>query len=407
MFWGKKRRGRKERDQQLEKMMALSQHHLLTAATETANAAQDVTFRLKARLDDSLRQFENTARILNDALFLTEMNGTIQSFNPAAGRMFGRTELVGLNIIDLFQNGDLPLTDSHALWTMAEQSSIWLPNVASPLRGRRPDGVLFWIEPSITRLDWSNGNSSMLVLIRNMDPLVGLADSSRQNRNYKALFDASYDGIMIEQNDRIVAANPAITRLFGYDPAEILNRPVAVLFESSEHAKVEANDDEAHFCVQSLHANGTHMPVVFLATRITWSGRPARLITIKDTSDLPQPEEISARRDNGVDMICCFDLNYRITFANASFLNQYGLTRSEILNRDIRFLMTSIETAQFMNNLDGLTVDSPSSRIQTQEGGLVFDWIDHAVFDDAGNPIEYQRVGRDITAAVAGLIKKP
>ncbi|RYY06271.1 MAG: hypothetical protein EON55_23755 [Alphaproteobacteria bacterium] len=56
-----------------------------------------------------------------------------------------------------------------------------------------------------------------------------------------------------------------------------------------------------------------------------------------------------------------------------------------------------------MANIQGLTVSMPSSRIQIQEGTEMYDWIDHAVFDDDGVAIEFQRVGRDISDVVASL----
>jgi PAS domain S-box-containing protein len=386
--------------------MALSQQNLLTAATATATAAQDLTFRLKSRLDDSIRQFEHTARIMNDALFLTEMDGTVQSYNPAAGRMFGRLDINGLNICELFRNGSETISDASTLWSMAEESSAWLPVSLKPLRGLRPNGALFWIEPSITRLDWSNGTSSMLVIVRNMDPVVGLSESAKINRGYKSAFDGSFDGILIEQHDRIVAANPAAIRLFGYESDEIMNRPVAILFDVSEADRVESNEDHTHFVAQGLHNNGEYISVIFTGTRIMWSGRPARLITIKDTTEMNRSAEIAAaRRDNGVDMICCFDLNYRITFTNASFARHYSMSRSELLNRDIRALMTAVEAEVFINNTEALSVAQPSSRIQIQIGDQLCDWIDHAVFDDEGKPVEFQRVGRDISDVVANLLK--
>jgi PAS domain S-box-containing protein len=128
-------------------------------------------------------------------------------------------------------------------------------------------------------------------------------------------------------------------------------------------------------------------------------------VTIKDTSEMQRLEQIaSTRRDNGVDMICCFDLNYRITFSNTSFAQHYGVSRSELLNRDVRALMTDIEASVFMGNIEGLTPDKPSSRMQIQTGVQLCDWIDHAVFDDDGKPIEFQRVGRDISDVIANLL---
>ncbi|RYF46798.1 MAG: PAS domain-containing protein, partial [Cytophagaceae bacterium] len=178
-FRSSKSKKKKLLELQMQILMRDSQTALLEAATATANAAQDVTTTLRDRLDDSIRQFEHTASILNDALFLTEMSGTIQSCNPAAGRMFGRSDIVGLNIIDLFEKGGERFGEATDLWKLIETDSCWLPSAKPPhLKAIRPDGKTFWIEPKISRLDWSNKSSSMLLIVSNTEPLVGLAESS-------------------------------------------------------------------------------------------------------------------------------------------------------------------------------------------------------------------------------------
>lgn len=409
MFFRKnKSKEKKLLELQLQLVMQESQKALLAAATSTANAAQDVTTTLRDRLDDSLRQFEHTASILNDALFLAEPSGLIQSCNPAAGRMFGRSDIVGLNIIELFTYGDTGLTDATQLWQCVETTSCWLPNAPTPhLLAKRPDGRTFWIEPKISRLDWSDGSTSMLLIVSNTTPLVGLAESARIARQrYQAVFDSAYDGILIEQNDIIVAANPAITRLFGYQPEELLNRPVAVLFDSSDHAKVEANEPRAHFSTNGLHESGRMMSLIFTATQITWGTTPARLITIRNTTDVRKDEDsLRSALDNGMDMIVCFDTNFRMTFTNSAFARHHGVCRTEIIGKDVRDFVSDTDRAAFMENLAKLTPENASVRMQVQGMvGDVLDWIDHAVFDEAGNPIEYQRIGRDITEVVNCLV---
>lgn len=411
MFFRKnKSKDKKILELQLQIMMQESQKALLAAATSTANAAQDVTTTLRDRLDDSIRQFEHTASILNDALFLTEPSGLIQSCNPAAGRMFGRSDIVGLNITDLFTMDGVGLVDATQLWQMVEAGTCWLPSSCPPhLKGLRPNGNPFWIEPKISRLDWSNGSTSILLIVSNMTPLVGLAESAKASRQrYQAVFNSAYDGILVEQNDIIVAANPAIARLFGYQPEELLNRPVAILFDAAEHAKVEANEPRAHFATNGLHESGRLLSMIFTATQITWGATPARLITIRNTSDTRKEEEnLHTARDNGVDMIVCFDPNFRTTFANAAFARHHNVSRTEIIGRDVRELITREDRPTFQTNLTHLSPDHASVRTQTQGLlGEVMDWIDHAVFDEAGNPIEFQRIGRDISDLVSGLVTR-
>lgn len=284
MFWGKNKRAAKlERDRKLEQMMVESQLTLVEAASSTADAARDLTTKLKSRLEDSIRQFESTARILNDALFVTDLDGTIQSFNPAAGRLFGRTELVGTSICELFVLGDEPLTDANFLWGLAEHSSAWLPNSSRPLRGVRPGGFKVWIEPSITRLDWSNQTASMLIIVRNQEPLVGLSESARLARHqYKTVFEASYDGIIIEQRGIVVAANPTMKRMFGYAKGEILGLDVKTLFAERDHEVLECCENEPR-CVVGTSSDGATHPVMISAAEFVWQGAPARFITVKET----------------------------------------------------------------------------------------------------------------------------
>lgn len=283
MFWKRKAKNQqdRERDHKLERMMVESQLLLLEAATTTADAARDLTTALKARLDDSIRQFENTARIMNDGLFLTTMDGTIQSFNPAAGRMFGRTDLDGVSITDLFQFGDQPITDAGTLWNIAEHTSAWLPNATSPLRGRRPDGTLFWLEPNVTRLDWSTGLSSMLILVRNQQPLVALSENARNARaQYKSVFEASHDGILILKDRTIVAANPAIQRIFGYATHAILRENVMALFDADDQDNFDGLPNT--FEATGISSEGDPMPVNITVTDFVWEGSPAKLLTVKE-----------------------------------------------------------------------------------------------------------------------------
>jgi PAS domain S-box-containing protein len=258
-----------------------SQRLLIEAATATANAAQDVTATLKARLDDSLKQFESTAKIMTDALFLCELDGTIRTCNPAAGRMFSRTDLVGANVTSLFDVSYHEPKDAGSIWDMISNSSSWLPSCDTPLRGKRSDGFLFWIEPNITQLEWSDHSYGILMIIRNIDPVVALSQSAHSNRQrYKSLFESTSHGIIIEQNDIIVAANPTMQTLFGYSTDDLLNHQVAMLFAPEDKERVEEDLMTARMNVTGVHADGIPFDLLFTAAQIAWNNQIARLLTV-------------------------------------------------------------------------------------------------------------------------------
>ena len=84
------------------------------AAKGTMDLAQDVTTTLQAKLDDYAEQIEQTSRILSDALLIVDINGIIESFNPAAEKMFGwkKRHIISKSISVLFQLAEGTVVDS-------------------------------------------------------------------------------------------------------------------------------------------------------------------------------------------------------------------------------------------------------------------------------------------------------
>ena len=85
--WKKSRDENREKEYLRDLKVLESQHALLNAATETADAANVVTHTLKQRLDDAIQQFQNATRILNDALLVCDGEGVISAANPLPNRL--------------------------------------------------------------------------------------------------------------------------------------------------------------------------------------------------------------------------------------------------------------------------------------------------------------------------------
>lgn len=394
MFWRRNRKEENSKDLALDVKMAESQRLLLQAATDTANAAQEVTMKLKARLDDSIKQFEETARILSDGLIVCDLSGRIQFANPAADTMFGCT-MRGSNILLFFDRGGI-LTNGLQLWKILEDRKQWA-HTKNPLLGKRQNGSLFDIKPSITRLDWSDKTSSMLIVIADVsESVTQKAEVKRFGKGFKAIFEKSFDAILIEQKGVIVAANPSTTTLFGYDIEDVLNKPLSFLFRSEDRMKAEPS--EGHYTVSGIDEDGNILNLVFRSTKIIWRDVTARLITVRGIT----PSQSAPTSD--IDYLVTFNKRFRITSANQAFANLFGKAKSEILNVDIRTLLD----ATYKSTLAGLTEENPSCRSQDQmetgETHVIIDWIDHAVFSEDGLICEYQRVGRDITAVISSLV---
>lgn len=394
MLWpfntGKRRAEIRERDLMRELKVLESQRALLDAATETADAANHVTNRLKSRLEDSMAQFENTARILNDALIICDLTGEVQAFNPAAERLFGipadevRQTFVG----DLFTSNTHKLESGESIWSLLNEMEA--AEHDHDLSGIREDGGTFPVDVNHTRLDRSDGTSIVLLILRDLTPCEETKESLR---SYRSVFNSAFDCILVVSGDRILAANPAASVMFGYTVEQLLMKTLDGLIMNGREHVSEGVDVKG----EGVHQDGHLMEVFFTANPIMWNGQPASLVTIKNLIPLA-PEKVDAQN-----MICCFGADFRITFVNAAFASFYGIKREKLIGMDIRDLLPSDDQKPFIIHINSLTENEPTRRMQLQsrrpDGAVCLQlWTDHASYDEEG--VEYQRIGRDITETI-------
>lgn len=394
---GKKRADQRARELSRDIKVMSSQQALLSAATQTADAANVVTQRLKSRLEDSIAQFENTARIMNDALIICDLDGAIQAFNPAAEHLFAMTtdEVRETFIGELLKASD-PLLTGADVWAMLDSTS-----GADEMVGQRPNGDVFLVDVNHTQLDRSDGTSIVLLVLRDLSP-------TNEVKGYRSMFESSFDGILVVKGNKIVAANPAVSYLFGYPTEELLTKTLDHLIFSMSNPRIELPEgsNDVNIAVDALHQNGQQMEVYFTTTTIWWNAEPASLITIRDMT--PIRAAASDREHDKPKMICCFGQDYKITFSNALFAVHYGSKPSTLLGLDIRDLMGDEERNLFQMHVNGLTAKEPTRRMQMQRmlpngAASLQTWTDHISFD--GDEVEYQRIGRDISKTVKSRAK--
>ena len=368
-----------------------SQQALLSAAISTASAAQDVTVGLKARLDDVVKQFESTARILRDGLVLCTEDGIITTFNPAAERIFGvkSGNAVRQSVLDFF-DCEPGITDVPSLWETLKNEE--------PVLGLR-HGSTFPVRITLSVLNRHDGSKMILLLVHD----------APADRRYQSIFEDSMDGIIVvlTPDGKMLAINPAVGQMFGHTPTELTKMSVSDLVVERDRTRVQEfcsslnRPAPRHFTAEGLHASGRIMSLIFTLGEIDWDDHKAVLATIKDVTEIRKIESLVAlKRDNGVDMVCSFDPTLRITFANQTFADFMGVKRRELIGCDVRDLMTPKDRVSFINGIDKLSADLPMHRSVTQKDQTLMDWVDHGLFDEDGRVIEYHRIGRDISHVI-------
>ncbi len=346
-----------ERDFLQNKKLLESQQALIEAATTTTAAANYVTRKLKDKLDDSIEQFENTAKILYDALIICDIDGNIQAFNPAAEIIFGKTNEESKNMFfgDLIFCETHDVTNGSAIWELFQQIDDAEEN--HDLHGLK-NGEHFRIDVNHTILERSDGSIIVLMIIKEMTVHEAVA---KKLIGYKSIFESFVDGIIVIRNKNIVAANDAASKILGLPIENILGHGL-------EEITNEAIDD----------ASGM-IDISFTSANIIWEGAEAMLLTIRDmTSEIKN-------EDN---MICCFGPDFLVTFTNTTFSKFYNAKVGD----DIRSLLADDERHAMMINISKLsnTESSRSMKLQNEKKTQV--WTD--CFNETDGVIEYQRIGK-------------
>jgi PAS domain S-box-containing protein len=310
-------------------------------------------------------------------------------FGCTAGSIL-KTNIMELVLVD----GKNPI-DIESFW---ENAAADTDNIS----GRRLTGEIFPLDMSMVRLVRSDGKVIILVLIRDLSKENELQRRAEIHEyRYNSIFNFISDGILIVQNNRIVAANIAAGKLFMRE--DLLSSRFDELVDLVHRGAVEKINSVSGGEIEAVSTrdDGSVLQLLFSSTSFSWNDAPASLITIKDISNMKGLNyAVRTNRHNCVDMIVCFDANFKITYANKPFCLYNKLNKTDLIGRDIRNLMSDGEKNVFMMNLQNLTEAKPEKRLQvnikTDEGIRLQEWVDRATFEN-GVVVEYQRIGRDVT----------
>lgn len=302
MWWQKKTQSDDPHDLSRMEKIRESQIALINAATSTADAAHDVTTKLKARLDDSLRQLELTANLLSDALIICKSDGTIQSFNPAAQKIFGWNlrEIEGQSIANLFLGSRGRSIHPSEIFQFLQEHKGYLEELkyfprVGVTKGRRNNGELFYVAGDITYLERQDGSTIVMVLVRDITTRVELQKQLNvSEKNYRNIFESNFDGIIVVCNSLVVAANPAAGALLKYSTDQMISRPAIDFFDVEFHKTINEINQSYQRNIPSLRnfvstgvtSTGEKVGMLFTSALMHWEGVPSSLIAIKDITEL-------------------------------------------------------------------------------------------------------------------------
>ena len=251
---------------------------------------QDITER--KRVEDALRDSEERYRVLSEAGtegIVIHTSGVILEVNHIIAEHLGYRpeEMSGRSVLDFVA------PESHEMMRRRMQDEDPGPYTAFSLHkdGTRTIGEIR------ARQFVYQGLPVRLVAMRDVTDLKHAEDALRESEErYRALSEASTEGIVVHERGNILEVNQILAAYLGYRAEELIGRSVLdfVAPESREEmaCRIQAADpDPLPFFAVSLHKDGLRTLWEVRARQFTYKGRLVRLVAMRDITELKRSEE--------------------------------------------------------------------------------------------------------------------
>jgi len=172
-----------------------------------------------------------------DGIVVIDHKGRIESFNPAAERLFGYplSEVLGRNVSMLMPS---PYHEEHDgyLQRYLTSGEARIIGIGREVMGRRRDGSAFPLHLSVGEMT-IGGERKFTGILHDLSARAALETRvGASEARWHSIVQSAVDGIVvIDAHGRVEAFNPAAERLFGYAEKDLLGQNVHMLMPSPYH----------------------------------------------------------------------------------------------------------------------------------------------------------------------------
>jgi len=247
-----------------------------------------------------------------------------------------------------------------------------------------------------------------------------------ERQRYQELFDFAPDGYLVTDTEGVIQeANRAAAGLLGVRQDFLVGKSLLVFVADTLmghktfhtrltqlHAKRANIDGLRDWQIWLQPREGAPFPVELTVgpvrdadgqlTGLRWLLRD--ITRRKRAAEALQMSEAHYRAivEDQTELILRFLPNGSLTFVNGAYCRYLGKTHEEVTDHSLMLLMPIADWKDVERQLASLTLENPVATYERRAvlpGGKMGwqQWTTRALFDDQGNLVEYQSVGRDIT----------
>ncbi len=204
---------------------------------------------------------------------------------------------------------------------------------------------------------------------------------------YRNLVELASDGIIINQDQIIKYANPRMAEISGYTSDELLESHYTDFIHPDDLAKAKVEyssrmytgDISGIFETSLRHKNGLKIPVEATARMVTYNGKPAGIIIIRDITEKKRAHEMLASEKERLlvtlrsigDGVITTDFNMNVKIMNRIAEKLTGWKQDDALDRNL------FEVFPLIREKTRERCDQPLSKIITK--GIIVELVSQTI----------------------------
>ena len=378
------------------------------------------TARTAQRHLESFRQSEQRFQWLVEGiedygLYMLAPDGRVNSWNPGAERLKGYApyEIIGQHFSCFYPPEAVAKGQPERdLKQAAERGR--LEQEAERLR---KDGTRLWVHEVITPLYDNQGNLyGFSKISRDITESKRAETALRASeQRFKTLAESTVEGIVFYEGDRLIAVNPSLEKIFGYDADELIGRSLAYIFTEETVALMLADGQWMHEGASEavgIRKDGTTVILEAVIQPTLYLGRSLWMASVRDISDRKRAEaelqqtlkelsDFQLALDKSA-IVVTTDAKGTIQYVNEKFIEISKYSQSELIGQNHRLLNSGYHSKEFFLHLWRTIARGEVWRgeIKNRAKDGTYYWVDTVIvpfLDSHGKPFQYLAIRYDIT----------
>jgi PAS domain S-box-containing protein len=398
---------------------ALSARVPVTGKDELSGLSSNINRMLESleqshdKLQESEEKFKHLVEDMNDGYFVVQ-NFRIVFANARSAEMFGYSveEATGRTVEELLPPKDVKILSE---WYERRLRGEAVPQQYETTLTRN-DGTTVTVEFGSRRIYYA-GRPAVSVVMRDITKRRQIEEALRESEaKYRDVVERANDMIAIVQDTIIKYINTRSSEMLGYPPKRMIGTPITEYVHPDElqraiyryERRMAGEHVESIYETALLHSDGSRVDVELNAGVITYGGRPADLVIIRDITERRKVQEALRQSEEHYSTLvrsltdAVFKLKGKvITWCNDRVEEIYGYKRDELIGKNATLLFPEgVSHSKFIEEVAG-AIDTQGyfrsiHRVKRKNESLVD--IEYTISQIQGTePIELIAVARDIT----------